>query len=267
MTGMSLRLGTELGRYGLFVHGKRASMHSHDAQVSAAALVSGLGLGAGAAFLFDPAQGKERRARIREKLVAAGHELSDAVSKGAHELHLYAGGTEGEGSPHGEQGAAAGGQIQGEEQGQLPLLQSFPPAARLVVGAAGIWLGSMGLRRHGFGGAVAKALAGGLLAWAAANRPISRLFSGASGASGVCGVCGEGSPSSSDVERRDGEQGATSGSPTQSSGSAQRAEFGNEGPAPNVGGREPEGVNEGWTLEGSDRSPGSGSAFGPSGRR
>lgn len=258
MTGMSLRLGTQLGRYGLFVQGKRASMHSHDAQVGAAALVSGLGLGAGAAFLFDPEQGKERRARIREKLVAAGHELSDAVSKGAHELHLYAGGAEGEGSPHGEQGAAAEGQTHGAEQGQLPLLQSFPPAARMLVGAAGIWLGSMGLRRHGFGGVLAKALAGGLLAWAAANRPISRLFRG---------ISGEGSPSSSDVEHRDGEQGATSRSPTQAGSPAQRAESGNEGPAPNVGDREPGGVNGGWTLEGSDRSPGSGSAFGPSGRR
>ena len=50
-------------------------------------LLTGLGLGAGLMYLFDPDRGRRRRTRIRD---AAGHIVNaagDAIGKAARDVH------------------------------------------------------------------------------------------------------------------------------------------------------------------------------------
>jgi hypothetical protein len=51
------------------------------------ALVSGLGLGAGLMYLFDPDRGPRRRARIRSTVAAAQHRSTSAFGKAARDLN------------------------------------------------------------------------------------------------------------------------------------------------------------------------------------
>lgn len=49
-------------------------------------LTYGLALGAGLMFLLDPRQGRQRRAKIRDKSVRAAHEVEDAAAIGARDF-------------------------------------------------------------------------------------------------------------------------------------------------------------------------------------
>ena len=50
------------------------------------ALVGGAGLGAALMYIFDPDRGKRRRALIRDKVEAAGNEISDKAEKMGRDL-------------------------------------------------------------------------------------------------------------------------------------------------------------------------------------
>jgi hypothetical protein len=55
-------------------------------RTAALALLGGLGLGAAAMYLFDPARGKQRRALLGRKAVHAGHELEVAAQVSSEDL-------------------------------------------------------------------------------------------------------------------------------------------------------------------------------------
>ena len=215
---------------------------------SNAAMLTGIGVGAGMAYLFDPAMGRRRRAGVRDTVVRAAHKSGDALdaasrdlanrtrglvaisaSRGAREdsdeivveriraklgryvshpraIHVEA--HEGIVTVSGPilTDAAEGflAAIEGlrgvrevrdqlerhDEPGNIPALQGgairpgersalskevWSPAARLIVGGAGLALVSIGLQRQHWAGAALSAVGSALLARALTDIELKRL--------------------------------------------------------------------------------------------
>jgi uncharacterized membrane protein len=126
-----------------------------------AAMLTGMGLGAAAAYLLDPVNGRRRRARARDSMVRAARKSGDAAGATSRDV------------ANRSRGLAAMTRARWEGEGRRPgprpdtrwafARESWSPTARLVAGSGGISLLMAGLRRRGLGGALLSA-AGALLA-------------------------------------------------------------------------------------------------------
>lgn len=101
-----------------------------------AAMLAGLGLGAGLMYLFDPRQGRRRRALARDKIVRMAHQAEDAVDVVTRDMKNRA-----RGLASGDLSVLAGG----KRALSNPLRGGWSPSARaLMLGlGAGLFLYSL----------------------------------------------------------------------------------------------------------------------------
>lgn len=138
-------------------------------------LLLALALGATSAFLFDPQQGRRRRALLRDKVtrtVNEGREFTDAAMK---DLRHRAQGISVRARSW-RAGATADDIVAAAYRERFALLQdSWTPGVRLLIGGAGALLLLYALSRSGLGGIGALAAGAALLGRASANRPLTSL--------------------------------------------------------------------------------------------
>jgi hypothetical protein len=105
----------------------------------ALSLLAGMGLGAGLMYLFDPQQGRRRRALARDKAVSLAHQAQDAAEAVAKDLRNRA-----QGLASGDLSVLAGG----KRALQNPLRGGWSPAGRALMTGLGAGLFLYGLTRH-----------------------------------------------------------------------------------------------------------------------
>ncbi|WP_437840280.1 SRPBCC family protein [Sorangium sp. So ce1153] len=115
-----------------------------------AAVAAGLGLGAGLMYALDPDRGAQRRASVREGAVSLAHRAGTSLDSSTHDLART-----------------------GE---RLELTQaSWPPAARVLVGALGVGLVGYAIKRRGPLGALLGVVGAAVLLRGLDDRPARRV--------------------------------------------------------------------------------------------
>ena len=123
----------------------------------------GILAGAAAAYLLDPAQGRRRRALVRDKALKTYRDACEFADAASRDLRNRAEGV------RTHPGALVG--MARREFAQ----RNWSPSARVVSGGGGAALMLIGMVRGGLSGLLAFLAGGALLARASANRPLGEL--------------------------------------------------------------------------------------------
>ncbi|HEX2162894.1 MAG TPA: SRPBCC family protein [Thermoanaerobaculia bacterium] len=142
------------------------------------AWLTGIGLGALAASLLDPARGRRRRALVRDKAVHLGCRSRSAAGKTWRDARNRGIGLAHQGKRRVSERDLSLPRVRGPERQRMDLFQrQWAPATRTLMGALGMALLGLSVSRRGPLRGFLVAHGAALLTRSFANRPLFELFS------------------------------------------------------------------------------------------